>query len=96
MVTDVTAPIFVWCIAGDFSALFVGDISATRTPDGDAVLSHFCAADAASSICSHHLRECCYCWRFSRESSAGLANEALGTLFVSSETYGMAGCSLNR
>ena len=41
MITDVTAPIFVWCIAGDFIALPVGDVSATMTPDGDSGCSHF-------------------------------------------------------
>ena len=85
MVTDVTAPIYVWCIAGDFSTLPVGDAAATMTPDGNAVCSHFCAADTALFICSHHLRECRYCWGCSRESSAGPANEALSTLFVLSK-----------
>ena len=37
MVTDVTAPINVWCIAGDISTFPVGDATATMTPDGNAV-----------------------------------------------------------
>ena len=31
MVTDVTAPIYVWCIAGDISTFPVGDATATDT-----------------------------------------------------------------
>ena len=54
-----TTPVFVWCIAGDFSAPSVGNFSTTMTPDGDAGCSHFCTADSASSLCSHHLRQCC-------------------------------------
>ena len=37
MVTDVTAPIYVWCIAGDINTFPVGDATATKTPDGNAV-----------------------------------------------------------
>ena len=37
MITDVTAPIHVWCIAGDISTFPVGDATATMTPDGNAV-----------------------------------------------------------
>ena len=58
MVTDVTAPIYVWCIAGDISTFPVGDATATMTPDGNAVLSHFPIADTALFICSHRLRDC--------------------------------------
>ena len=38
MVTDLTAPIYVWCIAGDISTFPVGDATATMTPDGNAVV----------------------------------------------------------
>ena len=31
MVTDVTAPIYVWCIAGDISTFPVEDATATDT-----------------------------------------------------------------
>ena len=37
MVTDMTAPIYVWCIAGDISTFRVGDATATKKPDGNAV-----------------------------------------------------------
>ena len=37
MFADVTAPIYVWCIAGDISTFPVGDATATMTPDGNAV-----------------------------------------------------------
>ena len=37
MITDVTAPIYVWCIAGDISTFPVGDATATMTHDGNAV-----------------------------------------------------------
>ena len=37
MVTDVSAPIYVWCIARDISTFPVGDATATMTPDGNAV-----------------------------------------------------------
>ena len=47
MVTDVAAPIYVWCIAGDISTFPVGDATATMTPDGNAVWSHFLIADIA-------------------------------------------------
>ena len=56
-----TVPIFVGCIAGNLSALPVGDVSAIMTLDDDAGCPHFCAADTASSICFLHLSQCCYC-----------------------------------
>ena len=37
MVTDVTATIYVWCIAGDISTFPVRDATASMTPDGNAV-----------------------------------------------------------
>ena len=76
------APIYVWGIVGDISTFPVGDATVTMTPDGNAVYSHFHVADTALFICSHHLRDC---WGCSRESSAGPADEALSTLFVSSK-----------
>ena len=79
MVTDVTSPIYVWCIAGNISTFPVGDDTATMTPGGNAVYSHFRVADTALFICSHRLRDC---WGCSRESSAGPADEALSSLFV--------------
>ena len=82
MVTDVTTLIYVWCIAGDINTFPAGDATATMTPDGNAVYSHFRIADTALFICSHRLRDC---WGCSRESSAGLADEALCSLFVSSK-----------
>ena len=72
---EVTTSILVWCIAGDLSTFPVEDVSATMTPDDDAGCSHFCTAGTASSVCSHHLSQCCCCW-CSRESCAGSANEA--------------------
>ena len=80
-----TAPSFVGCIAGNFGALPVEDVSATMAPDDDAGFSYFFAADSASSICSYRLSQCCYCWWCSCKSCARPANEALSTLFVSSK-----------
>ena len=56
MVTDVTAPFYVWCIAGDINTFPMGDATATMTHDGNAVYSRFCVADTALFIYSHHLR----------------------------------------
>ena len=82
MITDVTAPIYVWCIAGDISTFSVGDATESMTPDGNAVYSHFRVADTALFICLHHMLDC---WGCSREYSTGPADEALSTLFVSSK-----------